>query len=108
LIRIQAKTVQGEHWEPKTKVNRAVPISSALRGYLERYRPMITPGKWFFPSPKGKHYDPDNFSRDLRKANEKASLKWTCLDYGPHWPVSTASDGLIGWEKYRLILHAVF
>ena len=45
MIRIQAKTVQGEHWEPKTRVNRAVPISSALRAYLERYRPMITPGK---------------------------------------------------------------
>jgi len=42
---------------------------------------MITPGKWFFPSLKGKHYDPDNFSRDLRKANQKAGLKWTCLDY---------------------------
>lgn len=38
-------------------------------------------GKWFFPSPKVKHYDPDNFSRDLRNANLKASLKWTCLDY---------------------------
>jgi integrase len=81
MIRIQAKTVQGEHWEPKTKVNRAVPISSALRGYMERYRPMLAPGKWFFPSPKGRHYDPDNFSRDLRNANQKASLKWTCLDY---------------------------
>jgi len=25
--------------------------------------------------------DPDNFSRDLRKANQKEGLKWTCLDY---------------------------
>jgi len=41
----------------------------------------LTPGRWFFPSPKGKGYDPDNFSRDLRKTNRKAGLQWTCLDF---------------------------
>lgn len=30
MIRIQAKTVDGEFWEPKTKVNRVVPISNTL------------------------------------------------------------------------------
>ena len=81
MIRVQAKTVQGAYWEPKTKVNRAVPISSALRAYLDRYRPKTTPGRWFFPSPQACHYDPDNFSRDVRNANSEAGLKWTCLDY---------------------------
>ena len=28
MIRVRAKTVQGESWQPKTKVNRVVPISS--------------------------------------------------------------------------------
>ncbi len=32
MIRVRAKTIGGESWQPKTKVNRAVPISSALRG----------------------------------------------------------------------------
>ena len=30
---------------------------------------------------KDKGYDPDNFSRDLRNANRKAGLQWTCLDF---------------------------
>jgi integrase len=82
MIRIQAKTVDGEFWEPKTKVNRAVPISSSLRAYLDKYSPRPSHGRWFFPSPKGfKRYDVDNFSRDLREENKKAGLKWTCLDF---------------------------
>jgi hypothetical protein len=28
-----------------------------------------------------KWYDPDNFIRDLRNANKKVSLQWTCLDF---------------------------
>lgn len=36
LIRVRAKTVRGEHWEPKTKANRVVPISAALRSHLDR------------------------------------------------------------------------
>jgi len=81
MIRVRSKTIGGESWQPKTKVNRAVPISLALRCHLERYRPMVTPGRWFFPSPQGCLYDPDNFSRDLRDTNRKAGLKWTCLDF---------------------------
>jgi integrase len=81
MLRIRAKTIGDESWEPKTKVNRAVPISRALRYYLNRYSPKITPQRWYFPSPKAKHYDPDNFSRDLRNAQKKAALKWTCLDF---------------------------
>lgn len=81
VIRVQAKTICGESWQPKTKINRAVPISSALRYYLEKYVPRLTADRWFFPSPQGKGYDPDNFSRDLRNANRKAGLQWTCLDF---------------------------
>jgi len=36
MIRVRAKTVNGKYWEPKTKVNRAIPISSSLRFYLDR------------------------------------------------------------------------
>ena len=81
ILRVWAKTIQGESWQPKTKQNRAVPISSTLRRYLERYVPRLTPEKWFLPSPQGKRYDPDNFSRDLRIANRKAGLQWTYLDF---------------------------
>ena len=81
IIRVRAKTVDGESWQPKTKVNRLVPISRALRAHLDRYFPRPTPVRWYFPSPDGKHCDADNFSADLRAANTHAGLKWGCLDY---------------------------
>ena len=81
MIRIRAKTVHGAYWEPKTKRNRAVPISSALRYYLDRYRPPKTLGQWYFPSPKGVWWDPDNFSHHLAQVNKKFGLRWSCLAY---------------------------
>jgi integrase len=81
MIRVHAKTVNGEHWEPKTKVNRAIPVSSALREYLDRYQSRIVPGRWYFPSIQGTRWDPDNFYHFLQDVNKKAGLKWSCLDY---------------------------
>jgi len=90
VIRIHAKTIGGEFWQPKTKRNRAIPISRALRPYLERFTPPATVSPdtdaqfrgWYFPSPQGTRYDPDNFSeRELRHANQEAGLVWTCLDF---------------------------
>jgi len=80
LIRIRAKTVSGEFWQPKTKRNRVVPISTDLMKVLSSYEP---PGHspWFFPSPTGRRWDPDNFSQHLRKINRKRGLDWSCLDF---------------------------
>jgi len=63
LIRVRAKTVNGEFWEAKTKRDRVVPISDVLFDILSSYEPL---GKcvWFFPSPTGKRWNPDNFSQD--------------------------------------------
>jgi integrase len=80
-IRVQAKTLRGDRWQPKTRVNRGVPISSDLRAWLDRYTPRPSVGSFYFPSPDGKHWDPDNFSQDLAAANAKAGLPWTCLDF---------------------------
>ncbi len=81
VIHVRAKTVGDKSWRPKTGVNRVVPISSDLRRHLNDYRPRIVPGHWFFPSPKGRRWNPDNFSADLREWNAKAGLPWTCLDF---------------------------
>jgi integrase len=35
MIRVRAKEIGGEAWEPKTKRNRAVPVSSRLRHFLD-------------------------------------------------------------------------
>jgi integrase len=94
MIRIQAKTFGGEFWQPKTATNRAVPISSTLRGWLDAYAPRPSIGGWYFPSPQGYRYDVDNFSRDHRKANKAAGLPWTCLDYRHTFGSHLAQKGL--------------
>jgi len=69
MMRVSAKTVNGQFWEPKTKVNRVVPISCKLREYLDRHISNNVDGNWFFPTPHGKRWDADNVSRSNRKAN---------------------------------------
>lgn len=81
MLRIRAKTVNGEYWQPKTKVNRVVPISSTLRKYLYAYEPAEVEGNWYFSTPKGKRWHPDNFYGVLRDFNKMADLHWTCLDF---------------------------
>ncbi len=94
LIRVQAKTVGGRSWEPKTKVNRAVPISRDLYVRLKDYKPMSSPEGWYFPSPKGRWWDPDNFAADLRKANRAAGLDWGCLDFRHTFGSQLAQNGI--------------
>lgn len=81
MIRVRAKTIGDRSWQPKTKVNRAVPISRVLRQHLEAYVSPASDHNWLFPSPEGRWWDPDNFSRSLREANGRAGLVWGCLDY---------------------------
>lgn len=81
MIRIQAKTIDGEYWESKTQVNRVVPISKSLRKHLEQYERSKSEQGWFFPSPKGSRWDVNNFSQALAKRNKANNLAWTCLDY---------------------------
>lgn len=81
VIRVRAKTVEGESWEPKTKKNRGVPVSSRLRPYLDKLRMKHLPGPWLIPNTEGNRYDPDNFSSDLRTLNAAKELEWTNLDY---------------------------
>jgi integrase len=80
LIHVRAKTVEGKFWQPKTKRNRVVPISNALLGILQSYVP-AEDSTWFFPSPSGRRWHPDNFSQDLKAANKACGLAWTCLDF---------------------------
>jgi len=81
LLRIQAKTVGGESWQPKTRKNRAVPMSRDLRRELDTWTPARSGGCWLFPSPQGCRWNVDNFSQALAKANAAAGLPWTCLDF---------------------------
>lgn len=81
MIRVQAKTIADGSWQPKTKTNRAVPISRALRSILDDYKSPRSADGWVFPTRHGGRWDPDNFSRALRHANDRAGLPWSCLDF---------------------------
>lgn len=95
LIRVQAKTKDGRYWQPKTGINRVVPVSRALREHLETYRPQPTREEWFFSSPQGTLWDPDNFSqRHLAKVNRSAGLPWTCLDFRHTFGSQLAQNGV--------------
>jgi integrase len=81
MLRIRAKTINGKFWEPKTKTNRAVPISSTLRKYLDRYSPAEVEGNFFFSTVCGCQWNPDNLSGEIKDVNDAAGLDWTCLDF---------------------------
>jgi integrase len=80
-IRIQAKKVGDREWKPKNGKNRVIPISDRLRECLEHYQPIKSDHDWYFPSPCGHWWDPDNFSSALAKANNKHGLHWGCDEY---------------------------
>lgn len=67
-------------WPHHMAAEWGVPISSALRSYLEACQP-ADGSVWFFPSSTGKRWDPDNFSQNLREVNEAHGLPWGCLDF---------------------------
>lgn len=94
LIRVHAKTMGGRSWQPKTKVNRVLPISTSLYALLTAYQPPHSDHGWYFPSPAGKWWDPDNFSADLRQANELAKLAWSCLDFRHTFGSQLAQKGV--------------
>lgn len=94
MIRVRAKSIDGQSWQPKTRVNRAVPVSRALWEYLDRHKPRASDHGWLFPSPDGKRWDCDNFSADLRAANADARLRWACLDYRHTFGSQLAQKGV--------------
>lgn len=95
MIRIRAKTIDGNMWQPKTKKNRVIPISRSLLPYLMRYKPAETDQDWYFPSPRSHNqWDPDNLSRAIRVANKPSGLKWTCLDYRHTFGSQLAQKGV--------------
>lgn len=93
IIRVEAKVSGFEEWQPKTRRNRAVPISERLAAILRDYG---LPGRsrWYLPSPKGKRWDPDNLSKRLRHFNSRADLPWTCLDFRHTFGSQLAQKGL--------------
>ena len=81
VIRIVAKQVKGIHWQPKTVVERSIPISEALAVYLDQYEEVRPPGEFYIPEKKGRLWHPDNFNRRLRNHNRRFGLDYSPLIY---------------------------
>jgi site-specific recombinase XerD len=107
LLRIRAKTVAGESWQPKTKKNRAAPISRGLRRFLDAHTPRASEAGWLFPSPEGTRWHLDNFSQDLRAVNEAAGLVWSCLDYRHTFGSQLAQRGVSLYQLATLMGNCV-
>lgn len=75
-------------------MNRKVPFSSSLAGYLDRYEVPVSDHGWFFPSPRGTGWDINNFSEQLRVENRAAGLRWGCLDYRHTFGSQLAQKGV--------------
>ncbi len=97
-IMVVSKTDGDKRWCPKTKRNRPVPISSDLLPILTRFllwrRRKYAKCQWFFPSPTGQRWDPDNFSTDLRAINRGLKLDWSCKDYRHTFGSQLAQKGI--------------
>lgn len=93
MISIRAKNIHSEYWQPKTKKNRAIPISHDLHKILKGYKPdnnII----WYFPSSTGNRWHPDTFSHKLSVINGQNSLDWTCLDFRHTFGSQLAQRGI--------------
>ena len=80
MIYIRAKEINKNFWQPKTKKNRAVPISKSLQRILKQYKNNKN-RIWYFPFDADKKWHPATFSRYISEINEKAGIEWTCLDF---------------------------
>ncbi len=94
ILRIHAKTVGDESWQPKTRKNRAISVSRDLASYLNQYVIPASDDGWLFPSPRGCLWDPCNFSDVLRNANRVVGLGWSCLDYRHTFGSQLAQKGV--------------
>jgi len=94
-VRAKSDPTTHESWQPKNRRNRGVAVSSALLSEMERYLASDPPaGPWLIPSPTGRRWCPDNFSRVLRAVNADAGLKWSALDYRHTFGSALAKAGL--------------
>lgn len=82
VLRVRAKSIGGESWQPKTKRDRKVPVSERLRAFLRRNHETAKPARapWLFPSPQGCRWDPDNLSATIRAVLRSGGLSWNLLE----------------------------
>lgn len=103
VIRVVPKAEEGDSWKPKTGKSRSVAISRKLAEELRTYLPHQKDGTWFFASPDGKRWHPDNFSKHLRLLNDEKGLPWSCDEYRHTFGSLLAQKGLSLFEISALM-----
>ena len=110
VLRVRAKTIDGESWQPKTKRDRKIPVSPRLREVLVRHLEAI--GKagalWLFPSPNGCRLDPDNLSRAFRAVTKAKNLAWNLLELRHTFGSQLARKGVSLLKIARLMGNSPF
>lgn len=107
LIMVRGKTVGNESWEPKTRKNRAVPVSDSLLSYLDRWLHVRPDSIWLFPASKGGRWDGDNFSAALRDAQRGKEERWSCLDFRHTFASHLAKKGVSIFKIAKLLGNTV-
>jgi hypothetical protein len=77
---------------------RPVTILPTLRDALARYLPTLK-SEWLIPTPEGKRWSKDGFSRRLGIINRKHKLRWTCNIYRHTYATQRATEG---WPIFRI------
>jgi|GEM_PF-773523 len=77
---------------------RTVTILPPLAKLLQEYLPGLK-SKWLVPARSGERWEGDNFAKNLRKKNEEAGIKWTCLHYRHTYATQRAAEG---WPLFRI------
>ncbi len=71
VLKVRAKAVGAERWEPKTHKNREVPINSRLWGYLKRQTEQAPASTWLFPAEKGGRWNGNKLGPRVRELIRK-------------------------------------
>ncbi len=111
ILRVRAKTVGDESWQPKTKRDRKVPVSLRLLEVLHKHKDNggRRPGvPWLFPSLKGCRWDPDNLSREFRAVLGPKKLPWNLLELRHTFGSQLARKGVSLLKIARLMGNSPF
>ncbi len=83
MLRVRAKCIGGEKWQPKTKRDRRLPVSDRLEVLLAPQLQAKRSSRcaWLFPSPAGLRWDPDNLGRSIRAVLKASGLLWNLLEF---------------------------
>ncbi|MBI3820083.1 MAG: tyrosine-type recombinase/integrase [Planctomycetes bacterium] len=102
-VRVLAKRVGDDSWQPKTRRNRAVPISPLLREILKEAFRTPSASPWAFPSPQGLRWDEDNLSQRIRGVLKNSGMQFNLLTLRHTFGTMLAMKGIPTFKVAHLM-----